>query len=296
MSEPKRIVVTGANKGIGRAIVERILAEHPEAFVFLGSRDEGRGAEARAAMVEAHGDWAERVEVLPIDVSDDGSVRAAAATVKERFAGEVRPLYGVVNNAGVGRQGHTFEDVLSVNGWGPRRVCEAFAPLVADGGRLVIVSSASGPSFVAECSERMQRFLTDPAIEWEALDALLQQTLDFDGPAAFEATGLSDGDAYGLSKAAANAVMLIEARERPRLAVSACTPGFIETDMTRPYAETAAKSPEAMGMKSPYEGAHAPLHLLFGELEASGWYYGSDAERSPLDRYRSPGDPPYAGD
>lgn len=289
-------MVTGANKGIGRAIVERTLVEHPDTFVFLGSRDEGRGAAARAAILEAHPDWAERLELLPIDVSDDESVRAAARRVAARFPADAQPLYGLVNNAGLGRQGNGFEDVLSVNGWGPHRVCEAFAPLVADGGRLVIVSSASGPSFVAECSEAMQRFFTDPAIEWEALDALLHQTLTFDGPTAFEASGLSDGDAYGLSKAAANAVMLIAAREHPRLVVSACTPGFIETDMTRPYAEANDKAPSEMGMKTPHEGAQAPLHLLFGELEASGWYYGSDAERSPLDRYRSPGDPPYAGD
>ena len=30
-------------------------------------------------------------------------------------------------------------------------------------------------------------------------------------------------------------------------------------------------------------------------LEGSGHYYGSDAKRSPLDRYRSPGSPPYEG-
>jgi NAD(P)-dependent dehydrogenase (short-subunit alcohol dehydrogenase family) len=292
---PQRIVVTGANKGIGRAVVRRILVEHPEAFVFLGSRDEGRGAAARAAILEKNEDWAERLEVLPIDVSSDESVRAAAARVAERFPGEAQPLYGVVNNAGLGRQGNRFGEVLSVNAWGPHRVCEAFVPLITGGGRVVIVSSASGPSFLAECSERMRRFFTDPAIEWEALDALLHQTLAFDGPAAFEASGLSDGDAYGLSKAAANAVMLIVAREHPRLMVSACTPGFIATDMTRPYAEASEKTPAEMGMKTPHEGAHAPLHLLFGELQASGWYYGSDAERSPLDRYRSPGDPPFAG-
>ena len=40
------------------------------------------------------------------------------------------------------------------------------------------------------------------------------------------------------------------------------------------------------------EGARAPLHLLLGNV-GSGWYYGSDAVRSPLDRYRGPGEPAY---
>ena len=48
-------------------------------------------------------------------------------------------------------------------------------------------------------------------------------------------------------------------------------------------------------MKSPAEGARAPIHLLCGELEGNGRYYGSDAKRSPLDRYREPGSPPYVG-
>ena len=39
----KVIVVTGANKGIGLAIVETLLQQLPEACVLLGSRDSSRG-------------------------------------------------------------------------------------------------------------------------------------------------------------------------------------------------------------------------------------------------------------
>jgi len=38
------------------------------------------------------------------------------------------------------------------------------------------------------------------------------------------------------------------------------------------------------------------LHILFGDDVAQGWYYGSDAVRSPLDVYRGPGEPPYESD
>lgn len=43
----------------------------------------------------------------------------------------------------------------------------------------------------------------------------------------------------------------------------------------------------------------APLYLLMGDPPfpgGNGRYYGSDAVRSPLDRYRGPGDPPYVAD
>lgn len=48
-------------------------------------------------------------------------------------------------------------------------------------------------------------------------------------------------------------------------------------------------------MKPVDQGTRAALHLLFDEVDGTGWYFGSDAQRSPLDRYRSPGDPPYDG-
>ena len=39
----KVIIVTGANKGIGLAIVEALLQEVPESVLLLGSRDQARG-------------------------------------------------------------------------------------------------------------------------------------------------------------------------------------------------------------------------------------------------------------
>ncbi len=86
------------------------------------------------------------------------------------------------------------------------------------------------------------------------------------------------------------------AGQHPNLTVNACTPGFIETDMTRPMAVSGGKTPAEMGMKSPEEGASASVFLLMGNPEGSGHYYDSDYLRSPIGRYRSPGDPPYNGD
>lgn len=289
----RRVLITGANKGIGLAIARGVLAHDDDTVVLLGSRDRGRGEAARDTLAAERESWADRVEVVEIDVADDASVRAAADAV--RGAHGDAPLFGLVNNAGIAHG--TLPEILEVNAFGLRRASEALMPLVRDGGRVVNVTSAAGPNFVADCAPERQRFLTDPAIEWKDLSAFLAECVAMDGRGeSFEAHGLGDGNAYGLSKAAANAYTLLQARENPRLRVNACTPGFIETDLTRPWAEQRGVSPASMGMKTPDEGARAPLHLLFGVLEGNGRYYGSDAERSPLDRYRSPGDPPYAGD
>ena len=50
-----------------------------------------------------------------------------------------------------------------------------------------------------------------------------------------------------------------------------------------------------MGMKPPSEGTKATLFCLLGDPQGNGRYYGSDAVRSPMDCYRSPGAPPYEG-
>jgi NAD(P)-dependent dehydrogenase (short-subunit alcohol dehydrogenase family) len=165
------------------------------------------------------------------------------------------------------------------------------------GGRIVNVTSASGPSFVERCSDEWKRFFTDPQTDWPALERLMDECVSIEGDAeAFAERGLGDGDPYGLSKACASTYTQHLAVEHPSLRINACTPGFIETDMTRPYAEARGVPPSEMGMKPPSAGARAPLFLLFGEPDGNGRYYGSDAKRSPLDRYRSPGSPECTGD
>jgi NAD(P)-dependent dehydrogenase (short-subunit alcohol dehydrogenase family) len=291
----RRILVTGANKGIGLAIVDAILEQQSDTFVFLGTRDLTRGQAAKQSLVDKTGGWAQRIAVIELDVSSDASVVAAKKVADAMGA---QPLYGLVNNAGIGLGDADLRRVLEVNTFGVRRVCEVFLPLLDPAaGRIVNITSASGPNFVADCSPKRQQLFVDPGIEWSKIQSLVDECLAVTGGAeAFFAKGLGDGNAYGLSKACANSYTMLLARQHPHLTINACTPGFIETDLTRPYAEKRGVSPAEMGMKSPAAGAVSALFLLFGEPQGSGHYYGSDAKRSPLDRYRSPGSPPYSGD
>ncbi|HEY6556949.1 MAG TPA: SDR family NAD(P)-dependent oxidoreductase [Polyangiaceae bacterium] len=293
----RRILVTGANKGIGFAIAKGILTEHDDTYVLFGSRDRDRGEAAVRALTDLQPAFSERVRLITVDVGSDESVAHAVQNVRN-LLGTDESLHAVVNNAGIGAADRTLEAVLNVNVVGVRRVCEAFLPRMdAERGRIVNVTSASGPSFVGQCSEERRRFFLDGSGEWADLEAFMQECIALPGdPSAFEKRGLGDGNAYGLSKACANTYTLQLARRYPKLAINACTPGFIETDMTRGYAESQGKTPREIGMKTPDEGARSPLHLLFGELDGNGRYYGSDCQRSPLDRYRAPGSPPYTGD
>jgi NAD(P)-dependent dehydrogenase (short-subunit alcohol dehydrogenase family) len=81
-------IVTGGSRGIGRAVVERLLADGA-AVVFCG-RDEAAGRVAEAALGGS-------VAFLPCDVAAEEEVRALVAACRE-LAG---PPTILVNNAGV---------------------------------------------------------------------------------------------------------------------------------------------------------------------------------------------------
>jgi carbonyl reductase 1 len=292
----KSILVTGANKGIGLAICTQLLLRDPDTRVFLGSRDLARG---KAAADGLGAELAGRVSVVLMDVGDDASVAAAAAAVAGQL-GESK-LYAVVNNAGVADG--EMESMLATNVRGCKRVTEVFKGLVQPGGRIVFISSGLAPAFVAKCTAEKQKAFIDPSVTWADVESTMADALALHkagaAPAEYAKVGFGgEADsmfAYGLSKACLNMYNHICARENPALVVNACTPGLIETDLSRPMAASRGKTPAEMGMKDTTAGTVSALHILFAELEGNGRYYGADAVRSPLDRYRGPGDPPYTG-
>jgi len=107
---------------------------------------------------------------------------------------------------------------------------------------------------------------------------------------------------YGLSKACVNSYTIELAQRFPSMLINSCSPGFIATDLTRPFAERSGKrDPQEVGALPVEKGTIAPNYLMMGNLMLdipdyeSGRFYGSDAKRSPLHKSRSPGDPVYDG-
>ena len=290
----KRILITGANKGIGLATVAKLLGSYDETFLLLGSRDSKKGQQALNSLLDIQPEWKDRLDLIQIDVEQDLSVNSAAEEVVTKFGRTPSPLYAIVNNAGIGDSMLGLNKVLQVNTFGPKRVCDAFLPLLNPSiGRVVNVTSASGPLYLAGSSNETKNLLTNPDVSWTQIEKFMSECLKLESERTTDWGG--DWSAYGISKACTNAYSIYLAKKNPNLTINACTPGFIETDLTRPLAESNGKTPAEMGMKSPEEGVSASVFLLMGNPSGSGHYYGSDCVRSPLDKYRSPGDPPYTG-
>lgn len=142
-SEQRIALVTGASRGIGRAIALRLARDGRR--VVLASRSEGPLREVQAQIESAGGAAA----VLTMDLADGGAVREAV----ERVAEEQGRLDILVNNAGVTRDNlalrmsdDDFDAVLNVNLRGVFIACRAAArPMMRQRfGRIVNIGSTSG--------------------------------------------------------------------------------------------------------------------------------------------------------
>ncbi len=142
----KVALVTGASRGIGRAIATALAKAGAD--VFCTSTKAGGCAETLAA-IAALPAGSGKGTALVADVADAASVEALAKAVLDG-AGKLDFL---VNNAGITRDGlflrmgaEDFDAVLATNLRGTFLVCKAFARAMAKarGGRIVNVGSVVG--------------------------------------------------------------------------------------------------------------------------------------------------------
>jgi 3-oxoacyl-[acyl-carrier protein] reductase len=141
----RRVLVTGASRGIGAAIATR-LARDGFAVVLNFREREAAAQEVAAAIHAANG----AASVLGFDVAD----RAACARALERDVEANGAYYGVVCNAGThadapfpGMSGDAWDRVLRTNLDGFYNVLHPLVmPMIRTrhGGRIVTISSVSG--------------------------------------------------------------------------------------------------------------------------------------------------------
>ena len=187
-------------------------------------------------------------------------------------------LYALVNNAGVMKA--EADVVMTTNFKGPKLVTDALVGLIDKSeGRIVNVSSGAASMWLRHQDAETKNIFTNELGNFEDLEAAVNENV---------ATKNFKNDfrnGYGLSKAALNALTLIQAKSYPNLKVTSLTPGFIDTPMTK-----------GLGSKlRPEQGTLSITHCLF-EAVVSGCYYGADGLRSPLTVTRDPGTPEYEGE
>ena len=212
-------LITGANKGLGLESARR-LTELGHT-IYLGARDADRGRVAAGVL---------GARFLHLDVTDEASVDAAAATIRA----DSGHLDVLINNAGISGSradpadvtAQIVADIYQVNVFGLVRVTHAMLPLLHASTAPVVVNVSSGLGSFAR--------VTDPAF------------MEFAFPAV----------AYGSSKAAVCALTVHYAKAFPLIRINAVDPGYTATDLNgNTGTQTVSEGTDAIVAMATIDGA-----------------------------------------
>ena len=265
MTTPRVALITGANQGLGLALVKRLAARMaPRDTVLLTGRDPDAVRTAAAAL--AGGPAVARVEGRVLDVRDGDAIASLAAEL-----GEVDIVF---SNAAARMSpdadpADEVDAVAETNNLATTRILRTFAPRLRPGGRLIVVASALGT--LDKLDDRVSHCFARAANSLDDVDALVAdwRRAVRDGRAGQEGFGTWLNIP---SKVAQVAAVRAAARERrvqdlaeDKLVMALC-PGLIDTAASRPWFEDMSRA------QSPDEAAHWPVELALSDRFDPAFY------------------------
>jgi carbonyl reductase 1 len=263
MTHARTALVTGANQGLGRALVEALAARmNAEDRILLTGRDPERVHAAAAAAPRVRA----RVEGRVVDVRDGGAIDALAA--------ELGAVDIVFSNATARMSPDAdprdeIDAVAETSNLATSHMLRAFAPRLRPGGRLIIVASALGT--LDKLDARVRPRFAAATASLDAVDGLVAAWRD-----AVHA-GRAEQEGFGTwlnipSKVAQVAAVRAVARERQAAdlgegkLIAALCPGLIDTDASRPWFADMSQA------QTPAEAAAWPVELALSESFDPAFY------------------------
>lgn len=143
-NESRTVLITGGSRGLGRNAALALAADGAD--ILLTFRSQSQAAAEVVAQIHALG---RRAVALPLDMADSTAFAGFADAVAAQLRAWEHPaLDGLINNAGEGLYAMfadttpaDFDQLVNVHLKGPYFLTQALLPLLADGGRILNVSS-----------------------------------------------------------------------------------------------------------------------------------------------------------
>jgi NAD(P)-dependent dehydrogenase (short-subunit alcohol dehydrogenase family) len=144
----KRVLITGANRGIGLALVEKFVERGDRVFAGYRSLGNSPGLEDLATQ------YPNGIDLVQLDVIDQASIEKSVQLVKERVEG----LDILINNAAIHLGDEKLSEVesgellelLQVNAVGPILVAQGFIHLLEQGDQPLIINISSEAGSVSK--------------------------------------------------------------------------------------------------------------------------------------------------
>ena len=233
----KIILVTGANRGLGLAIIEGLLEKKSKLRIILTARNDELGQSVFNSLCEKYPEEKEKEQLYyhQLDITNEESINEIIEFIKKTF----KKIDYIINNAGVSSKGTEFSPAVfdftfSVNVYGTLNFTEKIisAGILNKQGKIIFIGGKSGNVSKLKNDSLINHFKT--AKNADDLFKIGEKFKD----AITEGTSDDDGwykNTYGVSKMIVNtyARVLTKKREITREAISvfSCHPGWLKTEM-----------------------------------------------------------------
>lgn len=246
----RTVIITGANKGIGYATVEKLLQESNPYDIILTARNPKLGEEAFETLSNKYPSSSSKLTFQQLNLSDPKSIESFIDWLKRERNGKFDTL---LNNAGYGFDKDGIEDrldTININFVQTVDLTEKLLPYLADDGKIIMVSSTLG--ILSGQGSKMQKVLSDLNLSKEETVRLTNQLIEKTKDLSHTELGWSEST-YDATKALLNAYtrwVLVKLLKQDQQCYVLC-PGWCRTDMG---GANAALPVEA--------GAETPVYLI----------------------------------
>jgi len=245
----RTVIVTGANRGIGYAIIERLLSESTPFDIIFTARNDKAGQEAQQHLSSKVKSSSSKLTFHQLDISNSASIDDFISWIKAERNSKFDVL---VNNAGFGylRESQQEQlDTININFFDTIDLTEKLLPYLAEDGKIINVTSENG--LLSWQGQNIQKLLSDPSMTKERLMELGTELRDKIKTGDFSKLGWSE--IYDDSKALLNAytrwilVKMLKGEQQ----CYCMDPGWCRTDMGGKGAPLAVE-----------RGADTPVYLI----------------------------------